>query len=198
MVARQLCDGGADLIQLRAKSLPVADLRRIATTVLPVTRAAGVELVINDHFSLAWELGVSFAHLGQEDFFQAERTHVKELSDSPPDAVAHSAPLVGISTHAPTQARRAVEAGAAYLGVGPVYATGTKPSATPVGLGYVGWAAQNVAIPWFAIGGVTLDNLDAVLAAGARRVCVVSAILRAPDVAQACRQFKDRLGSAPH
>ena len=84
-------------------------------------------------------------------------------------------------------------AGADYLGVGPVYPTGTKPAAKPVTLEYVRWAAANLRIPWFAIGGITLDNLDDVLAAGAQRICVVSAILCADDLAAACRKFKDRL-----
>ena len=84
-------------------------------------------------------------------------------------------------------------AGADYLAIGPVYATGTKPTAKPVTLEYVRWAVVNVAIPWFAIGGITLENLGDVLAAGARRVCVVSAILNARDVAKACAEFRRRL-----
>jgi thiamine-phosphate pyrophosphorylase len=79
------------------------------------------------------------------------------------------------------------------LGVGPVYPTGTKPDARPATLEYVRWAAKHLTLPWFAIGGITLDNLAEVLAAGAQRVCVVSAILNAPDVGHACRQFKARL-----
>ncbi len=105
---------------------------------------------------------------------------------------------VGLSSAGPEQARRAVAAGAAYLGVDPVYPTGTKPSARPVTLEYVRWAAANIRIPWFAIGGITLDNLDAVLGAGAQRICVVSAILCADDVAAVCRKFKDRLGASRH
>ena len=84
-------------------------------------------------------------------------------------------------------------AGAEYLGVGPVYPTGTKPTAKPVTLEYVRWAAANLRLPWFAIGGINLANLDDVLAAGAQRICVVSAILNAEDPAAACRKFKDRL-----
>jgi thiamine-phosphate pyrophosphorylase len=82
-----------------------------------------------------------------------------------------------------------------------VYATGTKPGVKPVTLQYVRWAAAHVKIPWFAIGGIDLSNLDSVLAAGAQRVCAVSAILNAPDIAEACRQFRKRLqnqsGSQP-
>ncbi len=100
---------------------------------------------------------------------------------------------IGLSSAAPEQARRAVAAGADYLGVGPVYPTGTKPAAQPVTLEYVRWTAANLRIPWFAIGGITLDNVDEVVAAGARRICVVSAILCAEDLAATCRKLKDRL-----
>ena len=65
--------------------------------------------------------------------------------------------------------------------------------AQPVGLEYVRWAAANARIPWFAIGGISLGNLDEVLAAGARRICVVSSILNAEDIAGTCRKFKERL-----
>jgi thiamine-phosphate pyrophosphorylase len=81
--------------------------------------------------------------------------------------------------------------------VGPVYPTATKPTARAVTLEYVRWAAAQVRIPWFAIGGINLGNLDEVLAAGARNICVVSAILQAPDVQKACQEFRDRLRSAP-
>ena len=84
-------------------------------------------------------------------------------------------------------------AGPDYLAIGPVYATGTKPTAKPVTLEYVRWATANVSIPWFAIGGINLKNLDEVLAAGARRVCVVSASLNAPDIARATAEFRERL-----
>ena len=80
-----------------------------------------------------------------------------------------------------------------YIAIGPVFATGTKPAAKPVTLEYVRWAAANVTVPWFAIGGINLENLDDVLAAGAKRVCVVSAILNAPNVATACVEFRQRL-----
>jgi thiamine-phosphate pyrophosphorylase len=180
LVAQQLCDGGADLIQLRAKKSSPAEIRQMAEKILPITRRANVGLVINDHSEIARETGAEFCHLGQEDFFDAGHAHVSELR-------------IGLSTHSPEQAKRALTAGPDYVAIGPVYATGTKPAARPVTLEYVRWAAENVPIPWFAIGGITLENLDDVLAAGARRVCVVSAILHAPDVAGACAEFRRRL-----
>jgi thiamine-phosphate pyrophosphorylase len=186
LVARQLCEGGADLIQLRAKNSPIEEVRRMAEAILPITRAANVGLVINDYLEIARELGAEFCHLGQEDFFDSGHQHVDELK------IGWNTPI-GLSTHAPEQARRAVVAGADYVAIGPIYATGTKPAAKPVTLDYVRWAAENVRVPWFAIGGINLQNLDEVLAAGARRICVVSAILNAPEVAGACAEFRKRL-----
>jgi thiamine-phosphate pyrophosphorylase len=203
-IAQEVCEGGADLIQLRAKQLPLDEVRRMAGAVLRVTQRADVGLVINDHPSLAVELGAEFCHLGQDDFFGAGYTQVSQLTVAMKSNEARAGwrqPLTpqvrtGLSSAAPEQAKRAVAAGAEYLGVGPVYPTGTKPTAKPVTLEYVRWAAANIRIPWFAIGGITLANLDDVLAAGAQRICVVSAILCADDVAGACRKFKHRLLSA--
>ena len=186
-VAQQLCDGGSDLLQLRAKNSSADEVRRMAEKILPVTRRAKIPLVINDHLEIARELGAEFCHLGQEDFFDAGHQHVSQLSTK------NSQLKVGLSTHAPAQAERAAAAGPDYLAIGPVFATRTKPMAKPVTLEYVRWAAANVQIPWFAIGGVNLQTLDEVLAAGAKRVCVVSAILNAPDIAKACAEFRRRL-----
>jgi len=234
-IARALCDGGSDLIQLRAKDAPVEEVARLAEAILPITREAGVRLVINDHWELANRLGADICHLGQEDFFDAGHMHKSDLGprvcdpqqpttgdggqaaalrrcgsqtrspETPTGADAdlstQSNPelstLLGLSTHAPDQAERAIAAGADYIAIGPVYATGTKPTARPVTLDYVRWAAENVKIPWFSIGGINLTNLDDVLEAGARRICVVSAILNAPDIARACQEYRDRLSSAP-
>ena len=188
LVAQQLCDGGSDLIQLRAKNSSPAEIHALAEKILPVTRHANVGLVINDHLDIAREIGADLCHLGQEDFFDAGHTHISQL------AMGNGQLKIGLSTHAPAQAQRALEAGADYLAIGPIYATGTKPTAQPVTLEYVRWAAANVTVPWFAIGGVNLQTLPEVLMAGARRVCVVSAILNAPDAAQACAEFRRQLG----
>jgi len=188
-VARELCDGGSDLIQLRAKNASADEIRALAERIQPITRNAGVGLVINDHLDIARAVGAEFCHLGQEDFFDAGHRHVSELG-APPGL------RIGLSTHAPEQAQRALAAGASYVAIGPVYATGTKPGAKPVTLDYVRWAAANATVPWFAIGGINLQTLAAVLAAGATRVCVVSAILNAPDIAQACAEFRRRLTTA--
>lgn len=187
VVAQQLCDGGADLIQLRAKTSSPDEIRRLAEAILPITRNANIGLVINDYVDIACDLEAEFCHLGQEDFFDAGHGNVAELKTQ------NSKLKIGLSTHAPEQAKRALAADADYLAIGPVYATGTKPTAKPVTLEYVRWAAANVMAPWFAIGGINRENVSDVLAAGARRICVVSAILNAPDVAKACAEFRQKL-----
>jgi thiamine-phosphate pyrophosphorylase len=188
LVAQTLCDGGSDLIQLRAKNSSPEEIRRMAETILPITRRADVGFVINDHLDIAREIGAEFCHLGQEDFFDAGYTQVSQLS------TLNSQLKIGLSTHAPAQAQRALDAGADYIAIGPIYATGTKPTAKPVTLEYARWAAAHATVPWFAIGGINLQTIDDVLAAGATRICVVSAILNAPDVAKACAEFRRRLG----
>jgi thiamine-phosphate pyrophosphorylase len=194
-VAQQLCDGGADLIQLRAKQSPIDEVRRMAETILPVTRRAGVPLVINDHLSVAQELGTEFCHLGQEDFFDAGYTQISQLlAPTTLHAPRNRRVGIGLSTHGEEQAKRALSAGPDYIAVGPLYSTATKPGAKPIAPDYLRWAAENVKVPWFAIGGINLEKLDQVLAAGVQRICVVSAILNAEDPAAACRKFKQRLG----
>jgi len=186
-MAQQLCDGGADLVQLRAKGISVEETRRLAEAILPVCERAGVWFVLNDHPKLALQLGAPICHLGQEDFFDAGYRTAAQVTGCPPQM------KLGLSTHAPEQAQRALRAAPDYIAIGPVFPTGTKPGRAAVTLDYVLWAAANVTLPWFAIGGINLDTLDSVLAAGARRICVVSAILNAPDIAAACRSFRERV-----
>jgi thiamine-phosphate pyrophosphorylase len=203
-IAQQLCDGGADLIQLRAKQSSLDEIRRMAQAILPITSRAGVGLVINDHLSLAGEVRAQLCHLGQEDFFGERHTGLPlpkgEGRGKGEGAVRHSTIhdiaakiQIGLSTHSPAQARKAIAAGAHYIAIGPVYATGTKPGVRPVTLDYVRWAAANVTVPWFAIGGINLDNISEVLAAGAQRICVVSAILNSTDIVATCRRFKTQV-----
>jgi thiamine-phosphate pyrophosphorylase len=187
LVVQMLCDGGSDLIQLRAKNSSPEEIRAMAEKILPITKRANVGFVINDHLEIAREIGADICHLGQEDFFDAGHTHISELKTQ------NSKLKIGLSTHAPAQAQRALDAGADYIAIGPIYATGTKPTAKPVTLEYARWAAAHATVPWFAIGGINLQTIDDVLAAGAKRICVVSAILNAPDIAKACAEFRAKL-----
>jgi len=185
-VTRQLIAGGADIIQVRAKKNSHAECVEIALKVLSAASQHSVPVIINDDIDAAFETGADGVHLGQEDWSRlggrAERV----------DRLANMR-IVGLSTHSLEQALAAERDGADYIGVGPVFATDTKPGMKPVGVALVREVAVRVRIPFFAIGGITLDNIHQVFGAGATRVAVVSAILKAPDVANATTAFKKRL-----
>jgi thiamine-phosphate pyrophosphorylase len=170
--------------------LPEVEVLDLAQQLAPILSQAGVWFVINDYPRIAAAVGAPLCHLGQEDLTAFGCRRVAEvLPDSP-------RLQFGLSTHAPEQAESAVATEPAYIAIGPVFPTPTKPGRPAVTLRYVHWASEHVWLPWFAIGGITLDTLPEVFAAGATRICVVSAILNADDVARACQCFRDRLTSA--
>ncbi|OUM95426.1 MAG: thiamine-phosphate pyrophosphorylase [Thermobacillus sp. ZCTH02-B1] len=174
--------GGADVVQLRDKETPPSRLLEKARALRELTRRYGVVFIVNDDPELALEAEADGVHLGQEDMPIAEARRL--LGEDK---------IIGISTHDIFQAREAVRQGADYIGVGPVYPTPTKPGRPAVGLEFVRQAAREIAIPWVAIGGITLDNADEVLDAGARRLCAVSAIVGSPDPEAASREFRRRI-----
>lgn len=182
--AAALLQGGADVLQLRAKGHPPDAVAGFVRRVLPACRAAGVPLIVNDHPHVAAATGADGAHLGQDD---GPLAAARELLG--PGA------LVGRSTHSPAQAAAALAEGAAYIGFGPLHATPTKPGRPAIGLADIAAveAAVGAAIPVFCIGGINPATLPAVLAAGARRIVVVSALLQAPDIAAATRALKRQL-----
>ena len=188
-LAKQLCDGGSDIIQLRAKNLSTDAIQKMAESILPIIENAGVHLVVNDHPTIAQSLPAPFVHLGQEDFFGGGYQNITDLFPQNPR------PQLGLSTHNPNQCRQAIDASSDYVAIGPIYDTKTKPLAKPVTLDYVRWAAANVKIPWFAIGGINLKTLPDVLLAGAKRVCIVSAILQRERPDKACQTFHRLLPS---
>jgi len=187
-----LVSGGADILQVRAKRYESGEIERFVRRVLPICRDAGVPLIVNDYVEVAATTGADGVHLGQDD-------------GSLDDARARLAPgaIVGRSTHSPEQALRAREEGADYIGFGPLFATPTKPGRPAIGLDGIAGVEQSVGahIPVFCIGGIKPSassddepgNLGEVLAAGARRVVIVSALLQAPDIAAATRAAKAAL-----
>ena len=180
-VAGCLLDGGIDLLQLRAKSHDLATIRRVARVLFPLCRAAGVPFILNDHPALAADLGTDGLHLGQDDG---------------PLAAARRAmgpgKLLGRSTHSLAQARAALAEGFDYIGFGPLFPTPTKPGRPAIGLADIAAMEREIGsrIPAFCIGGIRRANLTDVLAAGARRVVIVSDLLRAADVAAATREVR--------
>jgi len=177
-----LCEGGVDVLQIRAKKLTPTEVERLARRILPITRDHAVPLVINDHLEVAASVGSEGVHVGQDD----------EAVSKAREVVGATC-FVGKSTHSLDQAAAAQAEGADYIGFGPLYATGTKPDYVPVGLQQIAEVHRRVSLPIFCIGGVNAARLDEILSAGARRVVVVSAFLLAADVCGEVRALKARM-----
>ena len=188
-VTQALLNGGAQLLQLRAKGKDLATIRRVAEKLLPLCRAARVPFILNDHPALAAEIGADGVHLGQDDGSLAQ---AREKEDMRLACHLHSSPrpfLIGRSTHSLEQARAALAEGFDYIGFGPLFPTPTKAGRPAIGLHEIATMEREVGahIPAFCIGGITPHTLPQVLAAGARRVVVVSALLQAANVESATR-----------
>ena len=177
-----LCEGGVDLLQLRAKKATKSEVEHLARRMQAVMRDFDVPLIINDYADIAAQIACEGIHVGQDDDAVAKAREV-----------TGGACFVGKSTHSLAQAVAAQAEGADYIGFGPLYATGTKPDYVPIGLADIAEAHRRVSLPIFCIGGVNATRLDEVLAAGARRVVVVSAFLQAADVRAEVRALKARL-----
>jgi thiamine-phosphate pyrophosphorylase len=183
-VSDQMIDGGVDLIQLRAKTQPAAQIAQLAAELHRARQERAVPLIINDHAEIARNISADGVHVGQDDIAIAE---AREIAG--PNCV------VGKSTHSVDQAIRAFYEGADYIGFGPIFATPTKPDYSPIGLDEIRKVHDAVRIPIFCIGGIKLENLPEVIAAGARRVVIVSGLLQAKDIASYARSAKKLLTS---
>ena len=171
--------GGADIIQLREKELSDREYLDLARRIGRLVRDAKKLFIVNDRVAIARLAGADGVHLGQDDL--PAKAARKILG---PDAI------IGVSTHNIAQARQAVDDGADYIGVGPIYPTRTRGYETGVGTAYIREVvAANISLPFFAIGSVNLENLGEVLSAGATRVAVSSAIIGASDISAAAAAF---------
>jgi thiamine-phosphate pyrophosphorylase len=183
-------EGGATVIQLRKKSMPMLEQFRLASALRTLTRAHEALLIINDHADLAIAADADGVHLGQDDL--------------PPAAVralpGFEGRLIGRSTHSLAQAQLAVHEGADYIAVGPVYPTPTKEGRPAVGTALVSRVAGVVDRPFVAVGGIDLETAPAVIDAGAPAIAVVRAVYDASDPAEAARRLHEamltRLGGA--
>jgi thiamine-phosphate pyrophosphorylase len=167
-------DGGAAIVQLRAKDQPDAEVVAAARRFKAACAEHDALLIVNDRPDLAAAAGADGVHVGQDDMTVARAREIVG-----PDRI------VGLSTHTPAQVDAAE--GADYIGVGPVNATPTKPGRPAVGLDLVRYASAHARVPFFAIGGIDPSNIAAVRAAGAERVAVVRAIVDAMDPEAAAR-----------
>jgi thiamine-phosphate pyrophosphorylase len=174
-------DGGATVIQLRKKAMPMAEQYRLALALRTLTSEHEALLIINDHADLAIAADADGVHLGQDDL--------------PPDVVralpGFEGRLIGRSTHNLEQAKGAIDEGADYIAVGPVYPTPTKAGRPPVGTGLVSAVVSIADRPFVAVGGIDHDNAPDVVEAGARAIAVVRAVYDAIDPAESARRLHE-------
>jgi len=189
-VTQQLVLGGVDLIQLRAKKLPLAAISELGEKMRAIIPSAGSNagplFILNDHPKLVPEVGADGIHVGQDD-----------LSVAVARQQAGAGALVGKSTHSLEQAIAAEKEGADYIGVGPIYATPTKPDYVPVGPALIDQVRTAVRVPQFCIGGINEKTLPEIVTVGARRVVIVSALLQSSDIPAYCRWVREQLETSP-
>jgi thiamine-phosphate pyrophosphorylase len=178
-VLRSAVDNGAAIVQLRDKSGEEPIILEKAREIVAYRRARPFVFILNDDPHLAVKSGADGVHVGQDTSTEETRRIVG------PDMI------IGKTTHNMVQAREAVKDGADYISVGPVYATPTKPGRAAVGLAYVKEAAENCDIPFVAIGGIDLTNIDRVLEAGAHTIGVVRAFADAKELLRRIRSRQD-------
>lgn len=178
--------GGVDVLQLREKDATDDEILAAAATFRAVCEEHGAVFIVNDRPDLAVAAGADGVHVGQDD----------ESVDAVREQVGREM-LIGLSTHSREQLAAALATDADYVCVGPVYATPTKPDYPAVGLDLIRHAAETVDRPWFAIGGIDGTNVDAVAAAGARRIVVVRAIGDAAEPRAAAAGLRAALEEAP-
>jgi thiamine-phosphate pyrophosphorylase len=181
-VAGQMVQGGVDLIQLRGKGKSVDELAGYAAKLHEFTAKSFTPLIVNDHAEIAKEVPVEGVHVGQDDddVEVARQKAGREI-------------IVGKSTHSFEQALAAQSEDADYIGFGPIFATPTKPDYPPIGLANIRRVHAEVSLPIFCIGGIKIDNLQSVIDAGAKRVVMVSALLKAHSIDDYARCATDML-----
>jgi thiamine-phosphate pyrophosphorylase len=181
-VLEAVIQGGAKIIQLREKDYSKRDLYHLALKFRKITSKAGILLIINDQVDIALAVEADGVHLGQEDL--------------PVEVARKLAPesLIGASTHSLEQALKAEKEGADYINIGPIFSTETKEGVgRSLGPAAINEISPQIKIPFTVMGGITEENIDQVLAEGARRVAMVSTITRAADIAKKVRSLHDKI-----
>lgn len=173
-VVRQMLAAGVTVIQYREKNKPARMMYEECKIIRDLTRGAGATFIVNDRVDLAMAVDADGVHVGQDDL---PPVRVRELVG--PDMV------IGFSTHTAEQAQAAEKLAGVidYIGVGPVFATGTKKDASaPVGLTLIEYVAKNIGLPFVAIGGIREDNIGEVRRRGAAMIALVSDLVGAADI----------------
>jgi thiamine-phosphate pyrophosphorylase len=184
--ARSLADGGASIIQLRMKDAPARDILSVAKELAALCRERGIIFIVNDRPDIALAAGADGVHLGQDDLPVADARKIL-----PPDMI------IGVSTHSPDEARRAVDAAPDYIAIGPVFDTSSKNGEPLRGTGVdtAGRVAAETGPPVVAIGGIVPGRVAELARAGVKCVAVMS-YLFTDDTPARCREFMDEFGKA--
>jgi thiamine-phosphate pyrophosphorylase len=180
-------DGGARLLQIRAKHLSSGEFLDATEAIVRLAEPANAVVVVNDRADIARMAGAAGVHVGQED-----------VSPSQAREIAGVRAVIGLSTHTPGQLEAALKAPVNYVAVGPVFGTATKDTGhPPIGLEAVKAAAERAAaagMPLVAIGGITLERAASVIQAGARSVAIISDLLATGDPRRRVEQFLSTVG----
>ena len=181
-VAEQMIEGCVDMIQLRGKGKSLDELTGYAARLHEITARSSTPLIVNDHAEIASRVPVEGVHVGQDDdSIEVARRKAGRIV------------LIGKSTHSLDQALAAQHEGADYIGCGPIFATPTKPDYAPIGLADIKRVHADVSLPIFCIGGINIGNLQSVIDAGAKRIVMVSALLKAHSIVDYARCATDML-----
>ncbi|MCH8032057.1 MAG: thiamine phosphate synthase [Bacteroidetes bacterium] len=186
-LARLACAGGADVIQFRQKEGTIRERLAMLLDVAAVCKASGVQLIVDDHLDLALAVGADGVHLGQDDLPVETARFIVDHHDGP----TH---LIGATCTTTEQARHAANAGADYLGFGPLFPTTSKTNPASVkGLEGLAEVCSAVSIPIIAIGGITVERVRPVLETGAHGVAVMSAVVSAGQPERAAARFREEI-----
>lgn len=170
--ARALLSAGVKILQYREKHAKAGVMLEECRALRRLTLEAGACFIVNDHIAIAMLVDADGVHVGQDDL------PVPEVR-----RILGPGKIIGLSTHAPEQALAAAEAGADYIGVGPIFATQTKEDVcAPVGFEYLDWVVSHMKLPFVAIGGIKEHNIGTVAAHGAACCALVSELVGAPDI----------------
>jgi thiamine-phosphate pyrophosphorylase len=185
-IAERAISGGADAVQLRDKSCGCRELIRIGRALRDITHKSGTLFIVNDRLDVALVCGADGVHLGQDDM----RCDVARQ-------IAPAGFVIGISVGSVDEAVQAENEGADYIAVSPVFPTGSKNDAGPGhGLGVLREIHRRVTVPVIAVGGISRENVQEVVEAGANGVAVISAVVASPDIAAAARELKSLIAES--
>ncbi|MCX6090931.1 MAG: thiamine phosphate synthase [Candidatus Atribacteria bacterium] len=182
LMVEQAMEGGATVIQLRDKNATSRVFLEEALIIRELTRKTGVSFIVNDRIDIALACGADGVHLGEEDI---PLSFARRIA---------SGLILGYSVDSVEKAQEAERRGASYLGVGTIFPTRTKMDAgNPIGTEMLRAIKRAVKIPVVAIGGISLSLVDEVIQAGADGVAVISAVVGAPSVVGAAREFREKI-----